>query len=114
MSETNEQGNSVERYHHEGNRYDFDFGLCSAANGWSQFDTDQDASYFGVWVHSIKMHIFTYAEGDAILVRCESAASFAAELNHMESFYGSPPPFAVVIDGATGEATTLTADRPSA
>lgn len=32
-----------------GERYDFDFGECSYANGWAQIDTRQDASYYGTW-----------------------------------------------------------------
>ena len=30
-----------------GDRYRFDFDLCSCARGWAQVDTAQDASWFG-------------------------------------------------------------------
>ena len=29
-----------------GDRYLYDFGLCSYKKGWAQVDTAQDASYF--------------------------------------------------------------------
>jgi hypothetical protein len=32
-----------------GDRYRFDFDLCSCARGWAQVDTAQDASRFGTW-----------------------------------------------------------------
>ena len=32
-----------------GDRYTYDFGLCSFEKGWAQVDTAQDASYFGTW-----------------------------------------------------------------
>lgn len=30
-----------------GDRYRYDFDLCSCARGWAQADTAQDASWFG-------------------------------------------------------------------
>ena len=48
----NERGNpTLHTFIPEGDRYQFDFNLCSGARGWTQFDTDQDAWYFGIWVH---------------------------------------------------------------
>ena len=37
-------------------RYQFDSGECSAANGYAQIDTGQDAWYFGQWAnpHDLK------------------------------------------------------------
>ena len=48
----------------QGSRYDYDFGPCSSRNGWAQFDTPIDASYFGIWVHPERRQVFTYCEGD--------------------------------------------------
>ena len=30
-------------------RYSFDVGACSYANGFAQIDTRQDAAHFGTW-----------------------------------------------------------------
>jgi len=78
-------------------RYAFDFGRCCHTKGWKQWDTDQDASYFGVWVHPEKMQVITYAEGDIVQVKCPSMAAFKQELQAMADCYGNPPPFATAI-----------------
>lgn len=75
-----------------GDRYLYDFDACTSEKGWQQFDTDQDASYFGVWVHREKRTTFTYAEGDRTLVVCEDDDHFREEIADMERCYGSPPP----------------------
>jgi len=93
----------VDRYH-----YDFE-----ALRSWRQFDTNQDAWYFGVWVDVANMRTFTYAEGDRSLVICPTLESFRAELKSAEEFYGSPPPAAVAI-GADGVITKYFDDRPTA
>ena len=61
-------------------RYLYDFGLCSVANGWAQFDTAQDASYFGNWINPDRRMMFSYAEGDTTLVECETDEEFAAHV----------------------------------
>ena len=62
-TETNERGNKIRRGFVMGDRYAFDFKHCTALKGWRQFDTEQDASYFGVWVHTGKRQVVTFAEG---------------------------------------------------
>jgi len=53
--EVNQFGNEITRsFEGDIDRYKFDFGLCSYSKGWIQFDTDQDAWYFGVWIHKEK------------------------------------------------------------
>lgn len=90
----NEQGNTVHMLTvARGNdRYYYDFKACKSEDGWKQFDTDQDAWYFGVWVHMEKMITVTYAEGDETIVECETKESFKDELQSMIDFYGDPPP----------------------
>ena len=89
----NERGNYIKRGHDfMGDRYRYDFKVCTPAKGWQQYDTRQDASYFGVWVHAKRRATFTYCEGDTTLVLCPTAESFAAELADMARFYGPPPP----------------------
>jgi hypothetical protein len=98
MPEVNERGNTVERSFRSTERYEFDFKLCTREKGWKQFDTKQDAWYFGVWVHEEKREIITYAEGDITRVICPTEESYHAELKHMAEFYGPPPPAFIVID----------------
>ena len=92
-----------------GARYGYDTKLL--ARGWEQYDTDQDAWYFGVWVDVEGRQIFSHAEGDRTLQRFATAESFAAELRRMAGVYGDAPPFASVIEG-DGTLTSLVAPRP--
>jgi hypothetical protein len=96
--EVNARGNVVLRDHdadralrlrNAGDRYAYDFGPCRA---WIQFDTRQDAIYFGVWVNPDNRQIFTYCEGDRILVTCPTPESFRTELIDAKEFYGAPIP----------------------
>lgn len=89
--------------------YDFREGWGSV---WQQYDTWQDASFFGVWVDVKGMRIFTFAEGDRSLVECDSSKDFAAELGHMARFYGDPPA-AFISVGADGRVTQHFDSRPS-
>lgn len=67
-------------------RYYYDFGPCSAANGFAQIDTGQDASYFGIWANPTSLVIFSYAEGDTTKVECESPEEFATALRDMHEW----------------------------
>ncbi len=77
---TNSYIGSVDRYH-------FDYTLCTKSVGFEQFDTEQDAHYFGMWVNREERLTVTYSEGDLTLVDCPSAESFKAEMDDAESFY---------------------------
>lgn len=110
----NDRENLVETWGElDGNRYHWD-ALFHGDGGWAQYDTEQDAWYFGVWVHVRKRLILTYAEGDLSLVTCPSIASFRNELAHMAEFYGDPPPAAVIIDCDEGTRTEIFDPRPTA
>ena len=41
-----------------GDRYTYDFGLCTYEKGWAQVDTAKDASYFGTWASPTRLMIF--------------------------------------------------------
>lgn len=102
MSERiNERGNLVITEWCPADRYLYDFKICTRENGWQQYDTEQDAAYFGVWVHVEKKFTFTYCEGDCILVKCGTDENFKAELRHMAGFYGPPPPAFVMLGQGT-------------
>lgn len=94
-------------------RYEFDFNLCSHKDGWQQYDTDQDASYFGVWVHMEGRLVVTFAEGDLTAVVCEDNAHLKAQLDSMAEFYGDPPPAFRVIDVEKGTMTHYFDIRPT-
>lgn len=102
----NERGAMIHQGSWDGSRYAFDSRLASAF-GWQQYDTDQDAWYFGIWVHVRERLVFTYAEGDLLLVTCETEEIFQAELAHMAEFYGAPPPAMVVLDLSAGTETRV-------
>jgi len=92
--EVNARGNIVERLFKSTERYEFDEKLT----GWVQYDTDQDAHYFGVWVNKAKRKTFTYCEGDITAVTCPTEESFQAEIEDLNRFYGPPPPAWRLID----------------
>lgn len=81
----NERGNIVVETYHLVDRYHFDLKLSPR---FEQFDTDQDAHYFGVWVSRELLCIATYAEGDFCVVICLDKERYNAEIQHCISFYG--------------------------
>lgn len=85
---TNERGNTIYGIHHDSERYAVDFADDFSAEGWEQFDTDQDAHYFGCWVNRQTLQTLTYAEGDWSLVCCSDSAHYNAEVSNMIEFYG--------------------------
>ena len=104
MPEQNARGNTVYRNEEAdarlgagrgSDRYFYDF---KALKSWKQYDTHQDAWYFGMWVDLVQMRTFTYCEGDRTLVECPTPESFRAELADAAQFYGDPPPAAVGFD----------------
>ena len=92
-----------------GNRYGYDLAFMES-EGWEEYDTDQDAWYFGVWVHVGDRKVFTYAEGDRILEVCHTQEEFTALLRRMATFYGKAPPFLRTYD--KGEWTAHYSARP--
>jgi len=96
--ETNDRGNAVLREHVGGDRYRFDFDLCRSERGWKQWDTEQDASYFGIWVHVERRQVVVFAEGDVTVITFPDIEHFKSELASMEAFHGVPPPAFVVLD----------------
>lgn len=100
--ETNAQGNRIERSTLAGaDRYLFDLGECHPDNGWVQFDTDEDASYFGVWVHPEKREVLTFAEGDVSRVVCDTEDGYRVEIEALCRFYKTAPAFKTISDDGT-------------
>lgn len=57
-----------------GERYQFDFGICSAAHGYAQIDTSQDASYYGNWINPSERKAVCFAEGDLAVIEFDDDA----------------------------------------
>lgn len=63
-----------------GDRYIFDFNVCSISSGFAQVDTDQDVWYYGTWANPFEKKIVLYCEGDVVVKQCESPQEFAKEI----------------------------------
>lgn len=63
-----------------GDRYRYDFDLCTCARGWAQVDTAQDASWFGTWASPAERTILNFAEGDVTRTVCDTDEEFVAAL----------------------------------
>ncbi len=76
------------RTRHEGERYDFDFGTCSFKKGFAQFDTKQDASWFGTWVNPFTLKYVCFAEGDLEIKDCDTTEEFCEVVRHAATLNG--------------------------
>lgn len=111
---TNKRGNKVTSHFKSGiDRYHFDFEQCTSKKGWQQYDTTQDAWYFGIWVNLKERKILTYAEGDIDLTECKDDAHLQAELDVMAECYGPPPPAFTCLDLHAGTITKHYDTRPT-
>lgn len=105
----NGRGNVVWRINLSDERYLVDFADDFTAEGWLQFDTDQDAHYFGFWVNPRTLTTLTYCEGDWVVVDCASADTYRAEMMHAIEFYDEG--FIAKTIDAQGNLTTYCQDR---
>jgi len=105
----NERGNILHRLFSPSERYVIDFAETFKADGWEQYDTDQDAPYFGVWVNRRKLMTLNYAEGDWTLVTCPGSEHFDAEIADANEFYGEGFICKVIDDN--GDMTIYCQDR---
>lgn len=106
-------GNMVYRHNWSDSRYTVDFAEDFKVEGWMQFDTGQDAEYFGVWVNPVKRLTLTYCEGDWTLVECPTWETYVAEIQDAIAHY-SEGFIAKCVDihhGRYASVTTLVQDR---
>ena len=114
-AEPNDRGNHITRLFMPDERYTIDFAPDFTAEGWMQFDTDQDAAYFGVWVNPTKRLTLTYTEGDWTLVECEPHAGepthdrYNLEIQSCIDFYGEGQVASCY--GKDGSSTIVRQDR---
>lgn len=106
-AEIKENGTKLYRFFYSSSRYMVDF--AKDFSGWKQFDTSQDAPYFGVWVHPTRFLVLTYCEGDWCLAVCESPSQYNIEISDCIRFYDEGF-MAKTIDD-TGATTTYRQDR---
>ena len=102
---TSTAGNKLEQVFLPSERYAFDFKDYSH-KGWMQYDTDQDAPYYGVWYNPRALQTLSYAEGDIYLVTCDNWDQFTAEMAGLDSFHGAPPAAFITADGMTASGLT--------
>jgi len=107
----NKQGNDVQQIFFPEDRYFFDFKL---SKNWKQYDTDQDAHYFGTWVNIYTLQVLAYCEGDVILSTAKTQETFKAELDSMAEYYGKAPPAFTAIDFTNKTVTKYYDKRPTA
>lgn len=93
--EYNSRGSKVTRGFMSIDRYYYDRKLKSS-EGWEQYDTTEDAWYFGVWVNVRTRKIFSYTEGDLTLVESPTQEIFIAELKHLAECYEPAQSFSTI------------------
>ena len=91
FDEAHMENDTVKKWHttifnHDRCRYTFD-QVFTNKNGWMQYDTDQDAWYFGVWVCKSLRVVWTYAEGDISVEQFKTDEDFNKNIDHMNEFY---------------------------
>lgn len=96
--------------HRDAERYAIDFAEDFKAGGWKQFDTSQDAWYFGVWVNPSRLGVLTYCEGDWSFEVCPGKDQYNALIRSMCECYDDGY-VAKSIDVESGITTTLVQDR---
>lgn len=84
-------------------RYLYDFGACTSQRGWAQFDSEQDASYYGNWINPAKRMWFSYCEGDTTLVICDNDTEFVSYVRESVEWYIKRGEKQPAIDGMCNE-----------
>ena len=95
-------GCRIDRGSHQADRYYYDRTLL--AQGWQQYDTEEDAWYFGIWINTERLETFTYAEGDTHHVIAPNVEAFRTELARLYQYHPQAPAF-ISIDPEAGTVT---------
>jgi len=102
-------GCRIDRGSHQADRYYYDRTLL--AQGWQQYDTEEDGWYFGIWINTEKLETFTYAEGDTNHVIAPNVEAFRAELARLYQCHPQAPAF-ISIDPEAGTVTRHFETKP--
>ena len=73
---------TTREFYPDGERYLFDFKLCTLKKGYAQLDTSQDAWYYGAWANPEKLIVVSYAEGDCCIKQAGSKEEFIEEVRN--------------------------------
>ncbi|MGL5525087.1 MAG: hypothetical protein ACRDCY_15025 [Aeromonas veronii] len=95
-------GCRIDRGSHQADRYYYDRTLL--AQGWQQYDTEEDAWYYGIWINTRTLETFTYAEGDTSHVMAPNVEVFRSELARLYQYHPQAPAF-ISIDVKAGSIT---------
>ncbi len=107
-----DHGSALNVYFHEdSSRYRVESEICPSCDGWKQFDTDQDAWYYGVWVNPSLRAVVCFAEGDLYIQVSSSKEQFSLEIESLTEFHGEPPVTISALD-SEGVLTRYRAERP--
>jgi len=78
---------NTERFFIEtGDRYRYDFGLCSCKHGYAQVDTKQDAWYFGTWTNPTTLKTVCYAEGDVTIETAVTETEYVEHIRKLKTW----------------------------
>jgi hypothetical protein len=72
---------------HDAERYYYDFGPCSAGNGYAQIYSSQDAWYYGNWCNPITMTIVNFCQGEVYTRQAETVKEFVDAIRELKSWY---------------------------
>ena len=86
-----------------GDRYRYDFRLCTLKNGWAQLDTRQDASYYGNWISPTERKLMSYCEGDTTLTECADDADFISAVRECVAWHKEREYFIGIDAGGVAE-----------
>ena len=101
-------GNMLEQIFISSERYAFDFAKGMRDKGWRQYDTNQDAWYYGIWYNPQTLQTLSYTEGDIYLISCGVWSYFKDEMMGMDEFHGSAAPPCAVAGSGIGSNMKLT------
>ena len=94
---------TIQNFRPLSDRYRFDFGSCSYANGFAQIDTRQDAPYYGTWCSPAGRTIVNFSEGDLTTTVCETDAEFVGQLRELARWNDERGYGPMKIDPGSGE-----------
>lgn len=94
----------IDRSFCPGDRYKYDFEICTYAEGWAQLDTSQDASCFGTWLNPAKRQIINYCEGDVTATTVDTDEELVAEVASIKTWLDGAGHRFIGIDPGFGDA----------
>ena len=86
-----------------GDRYEFDFKLCTAPKGWAQLDTESDAWYFGIWANPERRQTVNYCEGDLTIITVDTDQEFIHEIRRIADWHNEHNRFKGIDPGLNGD-----------